>query len=142
VFLPLLATVLFENWNRTVITEDDLYQFCEQNKVWVLFDANQKFGRYLRYKGHDFILINPKLSKIWRWWVLAHEVAHFALHEPHNFNYQTTRKADYEANFIAAPMLLPRTVFESKCFPELLNEDEYPLELLIIRKSMSEIHKL
>lgn len=140
-FLPFIAAWHFKKWNSEEISLDELFQFCENNRVWVLFVLGQGHGRYLRYKDCDFILLNPKLPRMMLWWVLAHEVAHFLLHTPHNFNVQATRKADYEANFIAAPMLLPQRIVRTRSIQELI-EDGYPPELVIIRRSMSEFHRL
>lgn len=134
-FLSELAHKRLEGWNEKVLNEDAGLHYCRQNKICVVDDRREEYGRIVFYKGYAFILINPKLELAMRTWVLFHEIGHFILHSPHSSKFcpLLKRKSDREANYVAAVAMMPKAAIEGKTFAEIQEEFGYPDELITIR---------
>ena len=141
-FIEEIAKKRITNFNEKAKTEEDAYEFCRSNKVIIADDRRTSYGKYLVYKDHHFILINPKLKGIMKLWVLWHEIAHFILHTPetNSFSGNMVRKNDKEANIIASVCLLPRHEIKNKTIKDLRND--FPFELLKIRKYTADVLKI
>jgi Zn-dependent peptidase ImmA (M78 family) len=120
----------------------DAVDFCRRNKIYIVDDRKTAFGKYLRYKGTDFILINPRIDFKMRLWVIFHEIGHYIFHAPatQNFSIQMKRKNDTEVNNFAAVMLMPKSLIRSKTLDELI--EDFPLELIVIRKKIYDCENL
>lgn len=132
----------FDFYGVRVPHEDEALEFCRKNKIYIVHDRRQKFGKLKRYKGFVFLLINPKLEKGWRLWVLWHEIAHFIFGHPSgNFSINFTDKHDREANFVAATTLITFEMITTMPFAEIQEEYGYPIELIKIRDTIAEREK-
>ena len=130
-------------WNERILTEEDFYAYCQRDKVRVM--ESELFKHRGEYTIHDnicFILLQTKLKYGEKLWVGFHELGHHLLHYPvpHKFSKGYWRRMDREANFFAAIALIPTWLVESKTFGEMMEEYNYPKELIEIRKEIFEVY--
>lgn len=134
-FIPDLAKEKIKDWGEIVLDENQALEFCRRNKIYIVEDSRQKFGKLKYYRDYVFILINPKLGAVMRLWVLWHEIGHFCLHAPvtASFSKSTVRKLDREANYVAAIAMIPLHVILFETPEEIQEQYGYPMELIQIR---------
>lgn len=126
--------------NRRVYTEHDLLKLCRRHGIVICEAYTGHLGLYLIYNGAPFIILQPGLSAGLRLWVMMHEFAHFLLHAPNasTFTASMERKADFEANIIAALALMPFQMVKTALPGEIQEAFGYPRELMNIRKDVYE----
>lgn len=134
-FLQGISHDRLDGWGKRVLSESDARDYCRLHKVYIVDDPKQPYGRIMFHKGYVFILINPNLDRGSWLWVLFHEIGHHALHAPQSgrFSKLIRRKADREANYIAAIALMPRQIVEGRTIEQVHYEFGYPIELVKIR---------
>lgn len=127
-------------WNSRVLTEDDFFLICEQTKCSVIESAIKSKGEYLIYQGKPFIIFRKGLKGTLRLWVGLHELGHHLLHYPvnHRFSRGTIHRMDREANFFAAIAMMPTALITQKTLDEIVEEYNYPREIVLIRKEIYE----
>lgn len=143
--LSQILTKKVPDWNKTVWTEDKFSQECVRHKVRIVEDENLKVkGEYTVYKDVSFIALRPKLKNNIKLWVIAHEFGHHLLHYPvtHKFSRSIFIRMDREANFFAAIALIPSSLVTTKTLGEIMEEYNYPKELIIIRKEIWDVYKI
>lgn len=131
------------DWNKIIWNDDKFAITCEEAKVRVVEDETLKHkGEYTIYKDVPFIALRKGLKPPMRLWVGMHELGHHLLHFPvnHRFSKGIFRRMDREANFFAAIALIPTWMVESKTLGEIVEEYNYPKELIIIRKEIYEAY--
>ena len=131
-------------WNEKIFGEDDLYELSKRFKVLIIENAIAKSkGEYLVIDNMPTILLKPNLKKE-KLWIGMHEIGHHLLHYPvnHKFSRSTTNKMDRQANFFAAIALITTKTVESKTLGEIMEEYNYPKELILIRKEIYEECKI
>jgi Zn-dependent peptidase ImmA (M78 family) len=133
-----------QGWNRRILTERDFYHFCLRQSVTVVEAVTDSLGRYVVYKERPFIIHDPSLRGGLKLWVLWHEAGHHLLHtpEPQCFGKVSHDKFNYEANFIASVALIPFPILKSKTYTEIQEENDYPDELMWLRKDIYERFKI
>lgn len=137
--LPNVAKSHFDFYGVAIPHEDEALEFCRKSKIIIVHDKRQPFGKLKRYKGYVFLLINPKLEKGWRLWVLWHEIAHFIFGHPSGcFSTNFKEKNDREANFVAATTLITFEMITTMTFAEIQEEYGYPMPLIKIRAKIAE----
>lgn len=127
------------------MTDDDLSALCEREKVEIAENGSFKFkGEYVIYDAIPFILLRPDLKREMKLWVGLHEFGHHLLHYPvnHRFSKGIVRKMDREANFFAAIALMPTWLIASKTLGEIIEEYNYPKQLIRIRKEIYDTYKI
>ncbi len=132
-------------WNKRVFGADDLDRLSGAMKVPIIEDASAiAKGEYWIVEGVPFILLKPNLKPAEKLWVGFHEVGHHLLHYPvpHKFSKSLQRRMDREANFFAAIALIPTWLVKSKTFGEIMEEYNYPKDLILIRKEIYENYKI
>ncbi len=132
-------------WNERVLTDDDLYDFCQRGNVRIVeSDLFKHKGEYSIRKNVNFILLQKNLKQSEKLWVGFHELGHHLLHYPvpHYFSKGLCRKMDKEANFFAAIALLPTNIIKKRTFVEILEDYNYPKGLIIIRKEIYDSYKI
>jgi Zn-dependent peptidase ImmA (M78 family) len=130
-------------WNEIVFTEDDVLRICDAQKVRPFKDITIKAkGEYTIHEGRPFILYKPNLKRNEFPWIILHELGHHLLHYPvsHKFSKGIYRRMDREANFFAAIALIPTWLVQSMTWGEIMEEYNYPKELIIIRKEIYEAY--
>lgn len=141
--LEQILTRRVPEWNKRVLTFDDFYLICEKEKLAVVEDENLKCkGEYGIYKNKPYIALKKQLKEPMKLWVGLHELGHHILHYPvnHRFSRSTLRRMDREANFFAAVALMPRFLVNSKTFGEIVEEYNYPNEIVYIRKDICDAY--
>ena len=132
-------------WNTRVFDADDLDRLTQSMKLPIIESATAKAkGEYLIIEKLPVILLKPKLKSAEKLWVCYHELGHHLLHYPvsHKFSKSFQRRMDGEANFFAAVALIPTYLVESKTLGEIMEEYNYPKELISIRKVIYENYKI
>jgi Zn-dependent peptidase ImmA (M78 family) len=139
--IQFVAQKAFPHWNTLPITERDVRRIARKRGAQIVEGKVGVLGLYIIYGGVPFIVIDPDLNGPMRLWVLLHELAHHLLHVPglQLFDHRFETKADSEANLLAAVAMIPRSWIETKSFADLLEED-YPRDLLWVRKEIFEQH--
>jgi Zn-dependent peptidase ImmA (M78 family) len=139
-FIERVAQRAMPRFNRRVHTERDLLLLCRRHGVGVVEAYTGALGLYIVHEGKPFIVLQPGLRGGLRAWVLAHEFAHFLLHAPNASTFTTSmkRKADFEANIIAALLLIPLQLVRTVLPSEIQERFGYPRELTEIRKAVYE----
>ncbi len=143
--LSQIITKKIADWNKRIFVEDDFYAFCQRERVRVMESAAFKNkGEYKPHEGVCFIMLSKKLKREERLWVGFHELGHHLLHYPvpHRFSRGTWRRMDREANFFAAIALLPTSTIKTKNLGEIIEEYNYPKELICIRKDIYDTYKI
>jgi Zn-dependent peptidase ImmA (M78 family) len=140
IFIERVAQRAMPRFNRRVYTERDLLLLCRRFGVIVIEAYTGELGLYFVHEGKPFIFLQPGLRGGLRVWVLAHEFAHFLLHAPSasTFTISMKRKADFEANIIAALLLIPLSLVRTLLPGEIQEMYGYPRELTDIRKAVYE----
>src|SRR4051794_30586406 len=130
IFIERVAQRAMPRFNRRVHTERDLLLLCRRNGVNVAEAYTGELGLYVIYDDKPFIILQPELPGGLHAWVLAHEFAHFLLHAPNASTFTTSmrRKADFEANIIAALLLIPLQLVRTLLPSELQERFGYPRE--------------
>lgn len=126
-------------------TDDVLSLASVQHNVRLKeFEKHKYKGEYTIYNDQPFILLRKELKNPFKLWVGLHEFGHHLLHYPvnHHFSVGTTHRMDREANFFAAIALMPTYIVKSKTFGEILEEYNYPLLIIKIRKEIHEAYKI
>lgn len=132
------------DWNEKIFTEDDFYRVCKIEKVRVFEDETLKYkGEYTIYENVPFIALRKNLQNELLW-VGFHELGHHLIHYPvaHKFSKGIWRRMDREANFFAAIALMPSGLIKAKTFGEIIEEYNYPKELIRIRKDIYDTYKI
>lgn len=134
-FLAEISRRRIPDWNQRVLTEADAIAYCKVNKLCLVDDKAENYGRIVFYKGHVFILRNPHLPPATALWVLWHEIGHFILHAPQSsrFNPLVKRKSDREANYVAAVAMMPRHLIYGRSIAQVQHDFGYPPELVRLR---------
>ena len=108
-------------------TEEDFYRYCSKNEISVVMDIDMSSGVYVSCRGIDFIFLNPKLRGWDLRYVMFHELAHHIFHHPSQsnsgiefFHIHSKKKNHFEAEAVAALLLLPRSELNS-----LLQNEEF-----------------
>jgi Zn-dependent peptidase ImmA (M78 family) len=142
-FIERVAQRVMPALNRRVYTERDLLKLCREQGVNVCEATTGYLGLYLVHQGRPFIILQPGLRGGLRLWVLCHEFVHCLLHAPNasTFTASMRRKADYEANIIAALALVPFQLVKTALSGEIQAEFDYPPELMSIRKDIYECYR-
>ncbi len=142
--LSSLAKKKIVGWNQKIFTEENFYQICEAEKVSVVEWKIKPRGEYLIHEGFPFIILRPNLNPQWRSWVCWHELAHHFLHSPGHylFNRSNARKVDFEANFVASIALIPTFLTKTKTMAEIIEEYNYPIRLIELRKQIYDYYKI
>lgn len=132
------------DWNKKVFTYEDFEFICEREKVCIVVLNNREKGEYCFRYEQPVILIKDKLKTNEKTWVAFHELGHHFLHypAPHRFSRGTFRKMDREANYFAAIALIPTYLVKSLTLDEILEDYNYPNELIKIRKEIYEEYKI
>lgn len=133
------------DWNERILNDDDFYLTCERSAVNVIENENLKCkGEYTIYKNVSFIVLKKGLKPEMLRWVGFHELGHHLLHYPvnHRFSKSLYRRMDREANYFAAIALIPTRVVEVQSFDEIVNEYNYPAELITIRKEIYDTYRI
>lgn len=134
-----------QNWNGRVFSLDDFYAVCARENVRVMESNLFKHkGEYSIHEGIAFILLQAKLKREEKLWIAFHELGHHLLHYPvnHKFSKSIIRRMDREANFFAAIALIPTRLVKSKTLGEIMEEYNYPKELILIRKEIFDVYKI
>lgn len=131
-------------WNKRVFSEEDARNICRELGVQIVVDNIDARGEYIVYKKISFIILKKSLNNHWRAWVLWHELGHHLLHYPGHylFNQGSTRKADFEANYIASIALIPTFLVKTKTLSEIIEEYNYPKKLIETRKLIYDYFKI
>lgn len=112
----------FDFLGERAATEDDLFAFCADRGVEVVFAHEITRGVYVRHsRGTDHIFVNKNLLGWSLVYVLAHEIAHMLLHAPtrtgvrascprvFGFDGERCSRVNHEeAETAAALLMLPR----------------------------------
>ncbi len=129
----------FDFYGVSVPPEDTALEFFRAQRIKIVDDKRQHFGKLKRYKGYTFLLINPNLEKGWRLWVFWHEIAHIIFgHPADNFSTGFVKKNDREANFIAATILITEEMITTMTYAEIQEEYGLPMSLILIREKIAE----
>ncbi len=101
-------------------TEEDFYRYCADHQITVVMDLDVSIGVYVACLGENVIFLNPKLRSWFLKYVMFHELAHFIFHAPTQSNVgveffrpHSKRKNHFEAEAVAALLLLPKTELNS-----------------------------
>lgn len=132
-------------WNKRVFVEDDFYKICKLEKVRVMeSDLFKNKGEYTLDDNICFIILNKKLKFGEKLWVGFHELGHHFLHYPvpHRFSKGYWRRMDREANFFAAIALIPTWLVQTKTLNEIIEEYNYPKDLIMIRKEIWDVYRI
>ncbi len=131
-------------WNRRVLTEDDFYALCARDRLPVIEAPIKAKGEYTIYGDTPLILLRRGLKPPVRLWVGMHELGHHLLHYPitHRFSRSTFYRIDREANFFAAIALMPTILVTSKTVGDIMEEYNYPKELIAVRKDIYERYRI
>lgn len=131
-------------FNKRIFTEDDFFKICEDTKCTVIESTIKSKGEYLIYRNQAFIIFKNGLSSSLRLWVGLHELGHHLLHYPvnHKFSRGTIGRLDREANFFAAIALMPTTLIQQKTLDEIVEDYNYPREIIWIRKDIWDNFKI
>lgn len=133
------------HWNRRIFTTGDFEFFCALERIQVIeTDLYETSGLY--FETHDskrFIFLDRGLRRTRRLWVAFHELAHAWLHAPGaHFYLNLDDKTHYEAEMVAACCLIPLHLLSAKTHGELIEEYDYPAELVDFRLQVYERHRL
>lgn len=132
-------------WNERVFTEDDLLNLCQIHHARHYEDEEMKGkGEYTIHKGVCFVVVNKNLKSPEKLWVGLHELGHHLIHYPvpHRFSKGTKRRMDREANFFAAIALIPTSLIQDKSWCEIMEEYNYPRELIEIRQDIFDGYRI
>lgn len=132
-------------WNKRIFGADDLDKLSLALNVPIIeSDEAKSKGEYLLIENLPLILLKPKLKLAEKIWVSYHEIGHHLLHYPvpHRFSKSLQRRMDREANFFAAIALIPTRLVETKTFGEIVEEYNYPKDLILVRKEIYETYKI
>lgn len=143
--LSQILTRKIPEWNRRIFTDDDLYLIGERERLAIVEDENLKCkGEYGIYKGKPFIALKKQLKPTLKLWVGFHEVGHHLLHYPvnHRFSRSTVRRMDREANFFAAIAMMPTLLVTTETYGEIIEDYNYPQQLIDIRKEIWEAYRI
>lgn len=98
-------------------TRQALFHILEQLKGTVEYvnDDRSETLRFLENEEHDFVIFLPKGSSRGREnFTIAHELGHFFLHRDNgetSFSRQGSNRKEWEANWFAAELLMPKQEF-------------------------------
>lgn len=141
-FLAHIKRAIMPDLDKRVYSESDLAQLCTTHDVHICEAHTGCLGIYLVYRAVPFIVLDSELSGGMRLWVAYHEFAHHVLHSPNSFAFtpSTRRKADFEANVVAACALIPKKLFIHATLEAIQDEYGYPDGLLKLRKFIYQNH--
>lgn len=125
------------------LTYEDFERCAADEGIWVYRrKLRHDDGMFFYFRNRPVIVLNKALWGVDLTWAAFHELAHYYLHPPalRYFARGTEDKADYEANIIAAVVLIPKPWVLTKSMTELC--EEFPVELLWIRKDGFERYDL
>jgi Zn-dependent peptidase ImmA (M78 family) len=146
-----IARKEFPHWNKKIISDVELQNYCETNGAVVVDHPTEHLGEYsLLNDKTPVIWIDPSLSGGFRHYVFAHEVGHFLYRHPFpqkfrlslNQEHLFLEKLDFQADFFATIALVPKPELKIKSLGELAEEYGYSKEMLWIRKEIYERYKL
>jgi Zn-dependent peptidase ImmA (M78 family) len=132
-------------WNREIYLYDEMPAFCKRHRARYFEDETLKIrGEYTIYKNQPFIIVKKKLGCEMKAWIALHEGGHHLLHAPtpHKFSTSLLNRMDREANFFAALALIPTWLYMSKTPGEIVEEYNYPWELMKIRAAIWEAYQI
>lgn len=136
----------FPQLNKRRHVERDAYEFCERNGIIVHETLLiNDLGEYRMHKGVPFILLNKFITDRYRTWVLFHEIAHYILHptEISNFSDEVTkRKAEKQANFVAALLMMPKPFIRKKTLAEIQDELGCARKIILYRKDICDNQRM
>jgi len=127
-------------------TEDDLFEFCADRGIEIVFSRDVSAGVYVVYDGEHFIFLNNKLSGRRLLHVAFHEIGHFLFHAPTQSQFAAQfygldhwrRRNECEAEAVAAWLLLPIADMEDVVVSGSFKHD---LELAELVATRLEIYK-
>lgn len=112
------------HFNENPLTSEDFEVICQAEGILLIRDNRKWDGAYFRRKDTDVIYIKSTLQGAMKTFVEFHELSHFWLHEPGFYTAECNRncldKGEYQASFIAACALIPKSFVESFSKAELL----------------------
>ena len=100
-------------------TEDDLFEFCADHNIELIFTPEARAGIYVVFGGKHHIFLNSQLFGRRLLHVAFHEIGHYLLHVPKRtiaraefFHKHENARTHREAEMVAAMLLLPISVME------------------------------
>lgn len=136
----------FPGWNKRIHTEQDAYDFCDRHEITVHETLSiNDLGEYRVHKGYPFILLHKFISDRYRTWVLFHEITHFILHPTviSKFSDEVTkRKAEKEANFVSAILMMPKPFICKKTLAEIQEELGCARKIILYRKVLADSERI
>ena len=141
-----IAKSAFPQWNKKIIGRPELREYCRKSKVVILEHPTEFLGEYTIFEKRDCIILDPNLKGEKKTWVFAHETGHQLFHHPYEqqFGYKQNlfkEKLDFEADFFGCVAMVPTKLLRAKTLGELIEEYDYPEEMLWIRKEIHERYK-
>ncbi|MEO5857902.1 MAG: ImmA/IrrE family metallo-endopeptidase [Pyrinomonadaceae bacterium] len=103
------------------ITEDDVFSFCADHGIEIVFSPHITDASYVTYDGESFIFVNHKLNG-WRLLHrLCHEIGHYLFHVPTQSSFAVEmyglehyrKRNECEAEAVAAWLMLPMHEMEN-----------------------------
>lgn len=117
-------------WNRRVITEDDVYEWCQRDGILVRELDTGVDGFCASFAGRDYIVIDPALTGLDKLTVLIHEYAHCRMHARDvQFFAGWDELAEGEADVAVICALVPLTLLRQFSPREIAEQFGYSLEL-------------
>lgn len=117
--------------------DDDLFGFCADRDIELVFSPDVSAGIYAMYRGEHFIFLNSRLSGRRLLHVAFHEIGHYLLHVPTQgryaaefFRLHQKQKDHCEAESVAAFLLLPIAELESLLLAGVHERDHELAELI------------
>jgi Zn-dependent peptidase ImmA (M78 family) len=131
-------------WNSRVLTEADFDEICAREKLRVLEAEIKAKGEYGIYGKTPVILLRRGLRQPLKLWVGMHELGHHLLHYPvkHRFSRSMYYRIDREANYFAAIALMPTALITTKTVSEIVEEYNYPKQLIEVRQEIYERYRI
>jgi Zn-dependent peptidase ImmA (M78 family) len=123
------------------ITEDDVFLFCADNGIEIVYTPHIREAAYITYDGEPFIFVNHKLHG-WRLLHrLCHEIGHFLFHVPTRSSFAVEmygvehwrKRNECEAEAVAAWLMLPLEEMQDALLSEAFKHDSEIAALIATR---------
>lgn len=128
-------------------TENDLFEFCADHKIEIVFTPETSAGIYVMFNRENFIFLNSRLTGRRLLHVAFHEIGHYLLHVPKRrqfaaefYGRHENERTHCEAETVAALLLLPMPDLEDLLIAGVHKHDDELAELIGRRLDFASQH--
>jgi Zn-dependent peptidase ImmA (M78 family) len=130
--------------NRRIFTLEIVEQICRSEKIDLIRDPSLLWpGVYLVRRKKPRIFYDAALRGVDLLKTILHELGHHFQHAPQMCFYDPSSltKAEYQAETFTAFALMPLALIKTKTVLELIEEFDYPHDLIAHRKDLFELYR-